>query len=100
MRKCAYEDWTGCNNLSASQGWFPISALSILGNEQADNAARSLSDHMQQPVCYHDLKASILRYIHSVWQETWISRSSTNYITFILSLLIGQRYQYEDLMSA
>ncbi|GFR21699.1 putative RNA-directed DNA polymerase from transposon X-element [Trichonephila clavata] len=47
--------------------WVP-GHVGILGNEQA---ARSMSDHMQQPVCYHDLKASILRYIHSVWQETW-----------------------------
>ncbi|GFR20060.1 RNase H domain-containing protein [Trichonephila clavata] len=46
--------------------WVP-GHVGILSNEQADNAARSLSDHMQQPVCYHDLKASILRYIHSVW---------------------------------
>ncbi|GFS78465.1 hypothetical protein TNCV_3147221 [Trichonephila clavipes] len=29
-----------------------------------------------------------------------INRSSTNYITFILPLLIGQHYQCEDMMSA
>ncbi|GFW24232.1 general transcription factor 3C polypeptide 2 [Trichonephila clavipes] len=37
----------------------------------ADNAARSMSDHMQQPVCYQDLKTSIQHYIHHIWQETW-----------------------------
>ncbi|GFR15741.1 RNase H domain-containing protein [Trichonephila clavata] len=79
--------------------WVP-GHVGILSNEQADNAARSLSDHMQQPVCYHDLKASILRYIQVYGKRLGISRSSTNYITFILPLLIGQRYQYEDLMSA
>ncbi|GFX17771.1 hypothetical protein TNCV_475711 [Trichonephila clavipes] len=29
--------------------------VGILGYEQADNAARSMSVHMQQPVCYQDL---------------------------------------------
>ncbi|GFX07795.1 putative RNA-directed DNA polymerase from transposon X-element [Trichonephila clavipes] len=29
------------------------------------------SDHMQQPVCYQDLKTSIHHYIHHIWQETW-----------------------------
>ncbi|GFW50022.1 probable RNA-directed DNA polymerase from transposon X-element [Trichonephila clavipes] len=33
--------------------------VGILGNEQDDNAARSMSDPMQQPVCYQDLKTSI-----------------------------------------
>ncbi|GFU50697.1 hypothetical protein TNCV_240841 [Trichonephila clavipes] len=32
--------------------------VGILGNEQADTAARSMSDHMQRPVCYQDLKTS------------------------------------------
>ncbi|GFW77547.1 putative RNA-directed DNA polymerase from transposon BS [Trichonephila clavipes] len=45
--------------------------VGILGNEQADNAARSMSDHMKQPVCYQDLKTSIQNYIHHIWQETW-----------------------------
>ncbi|GFX46033.1 RNase H domain-containing protein [Trichonephila clavipes] len=36
-----------------------------------DTAARSMSDHMQRPVCYRDLKTSTQNYIHRVWQETW-----------------------------
>ncbi|GFY35359.1 RNase H domain-containing protein [Trichonephila clavipes] len=30
-----------------------------------------MSDPMQQPVCYQDLKASIQHYVHHIWQETW-----------------------------
>ncbi|GFV61763.1 putative RNA-directed DNA polymerase from transposon X-element [Trichonephila clavipes] len=37
----------------------------------ADTAARSMSDHMQLPVFYRDLKTSTQNYIHRVWQETW-----------------------------
>ncbi|GFU37193.1 RNase H domain-containing protein [Trichonephila clavipes] len=50
--------------------WVP-GHVDILGNEQADNAARSMSDPMQQPVCYQDLKTSIQHYVHHIWQETW-----------------------------
>ncbi|GFV29912.1 RNase H domain-containing protein [Trichonephila clavipes] len=50
--------------------WLP-GHVGILGNEQANNAARSMSDPMQQPVCYQDLKTSIQHYIHHIWQETW-----------------------------
>ncbi|GFY12853.1 RNA-directed DNA polymerase from mobile element jockey [Trichonephila clavipes] len=45
--------------------------VGILGNEQIDNAARSMSDPMQRPVCYQDLKTFTQNYIHRVWQETW-----------------------------
>ncbi|GFX94036.1 RNase H domain-containing protein [Trichonephila clavipes] len=50
--------------------WVPRH-VGILGNEQADTAARSMSDHMQRPVCYRDLKTSTQNYIHRVWQGTW-----------------------------
>ncbi|GFU90483.1 putative RNA-directed DNA polymerase from transposon BS [Trichonephila clavipes] len=43
--------------------------MGILGNEQADTAARSMSDHIQRPVCYQDLKTFTHNYIHR--QETW-----------------------------
>ncbi|GFW82350.1 RNase H domain-containing protein [Trichonephila clavipes] len=35
------------------------------------NAVLFMSDHMQQPVCYQDLKTSVQNYIHHIWQETW-----------------------------
>ncbi|GFV94055.1 RNase H domain-containing protein [Trichonephila clavipes] len=49
--------------------WVP-GHVGILGNGQADTAARSMSDHMQRPFCYRDLKISTQNYIHRVWQET------------------------------
>ncbi|GFY07464.1 putative RNA-directed DNA polymerase from transposon BS [Trichonephila clavipes] len=51
--------------------WVP-GHVGILGNEQADNGSRSMSDPMQLPVCYRDLKTSTQNYIHRVWQETWV----------------------------
>ncbi|GFS74842.1 RNase H domain-containing protein [Trichonephila clavipes] len=50
--------------------WVP-GHVGILGIDQADTAARSMSDHMQRPVCYQDLKTSNQNYIHRVRQETW-----------------------------
>ncbi|GFX57757.1 putative RNA-directed DNA polymerase from transposon BS [Trichonephila clavipes] len=50
--------------------WVP-EHVAILGNQQADSAARSMSDHMQWPVCYRDLNTSTQNYIHRVWQVTW-----------------------------
>ncbi|GFT74258.1 putative RNA-directed DNA polymerase from transposon X-element [Trichonephila clavipes] len=50
--------------------WVP-GHVDILGNEQADTAARSISDNMHRPVCYRDLKTSTQNYIYRVWQETW-----------------------------
>ncbi|GFV70826.1 probable RNA-directed DNA polymerase from transposon X-element [Trichonephila clavipes] len=80
--------------------WVP-GHVGILGNEQADTAARLMSDHMQRPVCYQDLKTFTQNYIHRVWQETWDQQILNKLcITFILPLLIGQHYQCEDMMSA
>ncbi|GFS80386.1 RNase H domain-containing protein [Trichonephila clavipes] len=48
--------------------WVP-GHVGIPGKEQADTAERSMSDHMQRPVCYRDLKTSTRNYNHRVWQE-------------------------------
>ncbi|GFV29832.1 hypothetical protein TNCV_2082971 [Trichonephila clavipes] len=79
--------------------WVP-GHVGLFGNQQADTAARSMSDHMQQPVCYRDIKL-LHRTLSIVYgKRLRINRSSTNCIAFILPLLIGQHYQCEDMMSA
>ncbi|GFV68799.1 uncharacterized protein TNCV_1969711 [Trichonephila clavipes] len=81
--------------------WVP-GHVGILGNEQADNAARSMSDHMQQPL-------SLLPGFKNLYTELYPSymarnlgstEPQTNCIVFILPHLIGQHYQCEDMMSA
>ncbi|GFW39040.1 RNase H domain-containing protein [Trichonephila clavipes] len=79
--------------------WIP-GHVGILGNEQADNAARSMSDPMQRPVCYQDLKTFIQHYVHHIWQETWDQQILNKLHNIHPSLLIGQHYQCEDMMSA
>ncbi|GFQ78862.1 hypothetical protein TNCT_566381 [Trichonephila clavata] len=60
----------------------------ILDNELTDNAAKFISDHMQQFAYYQDLNASLQRYIHSVDRRltvSGISKSLTSYIEFMLT---------------
>ncbi|GFV60429.1 RNA-directed DNA polymerase from mobile element jockey [Trichonephila clavipes] len=54
--------------------WVPGN-VGILGNEQADTAARSMSDHMQRPVCYRYLKTSTHNYIYCVtWDQQILNK--------------------------
>ncbi|GFV96745.1 putative RNA-directed DNA polymerase from transposon X-element [Trichonephila clavipes] len=79
--------------------WVP-GHVGILGNEQADTAARSMSDHMQRPVCYRDLKTSTQNYLHRVWQETWDQQILNKLHNIHPSTSHWQHYQCEDMMSA
>ncbi|GFT47614.1 hypothetical protein TNCV_2346171 [Trichonephila clavipes] len=63
--KIGRPDWTTSVPAVAVPGY-----VGILGNEKADNAARSVSDNMQQPVRYQDLKTSTQHYMNHKWQET------------------------------
>ncbi|GBO36383.1 hypothetical protein AVEN_27116-1 [Araneus ventricosus] len=50
--------------------WVPSHA-GIVGNEQADSAAKAASSIWQSPVPCHDLKIFTTRHIHFLWQESW-----------------------------
>ncbi|GFW31683.1 RNase H domain-containing protein [Trichonephila clavipes] len=68
-------DWLDADNLGVNASLecdaIENQANSFQKRSKADTAARSMSDHMQRPVCYRDLKTSSQNYIHRVWQETW-----------------------------
>ncbi|GFU30595.1 RNA-directed DNA polymerase from mobile element jockey [Trichonephila clavipes] len=50
--------------------WLP-SHVGILGNEQADSAARSATTHLQLAVPLADMKRVILHHFLKIWQELW-----------------------------
>ncbi|GFX99276.1 RNase H domain-containing protein [Trichonephila clavipes] len=50
--------------------WLP-SHVGIIGNEQADRAARSATTHLPLEVPLSDMKRVILHHIFQIWQESW-----------------------------
>ncbi|GFW49913.1 pggt1b [Trichonephila clavipes] len=50
--------------------WLP-SHIGIIGNEQADSAARSATTHLPLAVPLSDIKRVILHHIFKIWQEAW-----------------------------
>ncbi|GFX81680.1 RNase H domain-containing protein [Trichonephila clavipes] len=50
--------------------WLP-SHVGIIGNEQADSAARSATTYMPLAVPLSDIKRVILHHIFKIWQESW-----------------------------
>ncbi|GFU71535.1 RNase H domain-containing protein [Trichonephila clavipes] len=50
--------------------WLP-SHVGIIGNEQADSAARSATTHLPLAVLLMDMKRVILHHIFTIWQELW-----------------------------
>ncbi|GFW95638.1 RNase H domain-containing protein [Trichonephila clavipes] len=50
--------------------WLP-SHVGIIGNEQADSAARSAKTHLPLAVPLSDMKRVILHHIFKIWQESW-----------------------------
>ncbi|GFV23514.1 RNase H domain-containing protein [Trichonephila clavipes] len=47
------------------------SHVGIIGNEQADSAARSATTHLPLAVPLSDIKRVILHHIFKIWQESW-----------------------------
>ncbi|GFY31927.1 pggt1b [Trichonephila clavipes] len=50
--------------------WLP-SHVGIIGNEQADSAAKSATTHLPLVVPLSDMKRVILHHIFKIWQESW-----------------------------
>ncbi|XP_055924449.1 uncharacterized protein LOC129956547 [Argiope bruennichi] len=50
--------------------WVP-GHVGILGNEDADCAAKAASTLWQTSISYRDSKLRIIHYTHSLWQESW-----------------------------
>ncbi|GFT76648.1 RNase H domain-containing protein [Trichonephila clavipes] len=50
--------------------WLP-SHVGIIGNEQADNAAKSATTHLPLAVPLSDMKRVIMHHIFHLWQESW-----------------------------
>ncbi|GFX38937.1 RNase H domain-containing protein [Trichonephila clavipes] len=50
--------------------WLP-SHVGIIGNEQADSAAKSATTHLPLAVPLLDMKRVIMHHIFKIWQESW-----------------------------
>ncbi|GFU28328.1 probable RNA-directed DNA polymerase from transposon X-element [Trichonephila clavipes] len=50
--------------------WLP-SHVGIIGNEQADSAAKSSTTHVPLAVPLSDMKRVIMHHIFKIWQESW-----------------------------
>ncbi|GFS82381.1 probable RNA-directed DNA polymerase from transposon X-element [Trichonephila clavipes] len=50
--------------------WLP-SHVGIIGNEQADSAAKSATTHLPLAVSLSDMKRVIMHHIFKIWQESW-----------------------------
>ncbi|GFT55212.1 hypothetical protein TNCV_3270961 [Trichonephila clavipes] len=43
----------------------------IIGNEQADSAAKSATTHLPLAVPLADMKRVIMHHVFKIWQESW-----------------------------